>query len=91
MSAEGWYRDPFGVHEDRWISQGKPTKLVRDGGAETYDEPPSDEVTVPLVPVDGPEPIDGDDLSRADAQNGPPDYSRAAWDVFDQTSHTGPV
>lgn|SRR5215469_6132360 len=67
--AEGWYRDPFGIHEDRWISQGLPTKVVRDGGRESYDPPPAG--TLPeadLVPADqaaGRE-ADGSDLRRAD-------------------------
>lgn len=89
MREEGWYQDPLGVHEDRWISQGSPTKLVRDNGVESYDEPPSAAVTVPLIPVDGPEPTDGEDLLRADHNSPSPDYGRAALDVFDQTSHTG--
>jgi hypothetical protein len=42
IAAEGWYRDPYGLHEDRWFSDGRPTKLVRDGGVEASDEPPSD-------------------------------------------------
>lgn len=37
MEAEGWYRDPYLVHEDRWFSAGQPTKLVRDAGIEDYD------------------------------------------------------
>jgi hypothetical protein len=40
---QGWHADPFGVHEQRYFSAGTPTKLVRDGGAESYDEPPADE------------------------------------------------
>lgn len=40
---EGWYSDPFGRHEARWMSQGVPTKLVRDGELESYDEPPDEE------------------------------------------------
>jgi hypothetical protein len=32
---EGWYTDPFGRHEARWLSDGSPTKLVRDGDAES--------------------------------------------------------
>jgi hypothetical protein len=28
---EGWYSDPYDRHEARWISQGSPTSLVRDG------------------------------------------------------------
>ena len=36
----GWQSDPFDLHEQRYFSQGKPTKLVRDGGIEAYDPPP---------------------------------------------------
>ena len=32
MAAEGWYTDPFRLHEHRWFSDGTPTYLVRDGG-----------------------------------------------------------
>jgi hypothetical protein len=24
MHAEGWYRDPYGLHADRWFSNGRP-------------------------------------------------------------------
>jgi hypothetical protein len=37
---QGWHADPFGLHEARYFSAGHPTKLVRDGGTECYDEPP---------------------------------------------------
>ena len=50
--AEGWYRDPFAIHEDRWMSQGQPTKLVRDGATESYDPPPDLPLPATLVPVD---------------------------------------
>ena len=37
----GWHGDPYGIHEERWVSgDGEPTKLVRDGGQESYDPPP---------------------------------------------------
>jgi hypothetical protein len=39
--AQGWYRDPFGHHEARWFSDGRPTSLVRDDGIESTDDPPS--------------------------------------------------
>lgn len=69
QAAQGWYRDPFGVHEDRYFSEGRPTKLVRDGRAETYDEPPGTPfAAADLVPAD-PEPDSfsgGSDLRRAD-------------------------
>lgn len=37
---QGWHPDPFGLHEKRYFSVGRPTKLVRDGRIEAYDEPP---------------------------------------------------
>jgi hypothetical protein len=37
---QGWSADPFGRHEQRYFSAGQPTKLVRDGLAESYAEPP---------------------------------------------------
>jgi hypothetical protein len=40
---QGWGGDPFGLHEQRYFSAGHPTKLVRDGGVEAYDEPPAGE------------------------------------------------
>jgi hypothetical protein len=39
---QGWSYDPFGLHEARYFSAGRPTKLVRDGNVESYDEPPAD-------------------------------------------------
>ena len=38
-SHEGWCADPFGRHEARWISNGSPTSLVRDGQVESHDPP----------------------------------------------------
>lgn len=66
MREEGWYRDPYGLHTDRWVSDGRPTKLVRDDGAESYDDPPPGQPPMPLVPVPA---VGGDsrDTKRADA------------------------
>ena len=36
---EGWHADPFGRHEARWMSDGTPTTLVRDGDVESCDAP----------------------------------------------------
>jgi hypothetical protein len=41
---QGWQADPFGLHEKRYFSDGQPTKLVRDGAVESYDEPPGGEL-----------------------------------------------
>jgi len=38
---QGWHADPFGVHEQRYFSGGRPTRLVRDGRVEAHDEPPA--------------------------------------------------
>ncbi len=66
MNEEGWFVDPFGSHEARWISVGTPTSLVRDGGVESQDPPPSDPITSPLEPWGADPPADGADLKRAD-------------------------
>jgi hypothetical protein len=64
MNATGWYCDPYGIHSDRWISDGRPTYLVRDQGVESHDEPPPWEPLLSLVPVA--EVSDSSDLLRAD-------------------------
>jgi len=75
-AVEGWYEDPYGIHEQRWFSAGTPTALVRDRGAEAHDEPPA--YPPPVAPVEAPEPVDKfpeDDLKRADeAEAGDQDY-----------------
>jgi hypothetical protein len=52
---QGWHPDPFGLHEVRYFSAGRPTKLVRDGRVDTYDEPPQDSfaATAAVSAVDG--------------------------------------
>jgi hypothetical protein len=91
QDAQGWYRDPYGLHADRYLSAGVATKLVRDDGLESYDEPPARPLPeTQLVPATSAADEDshGSDLRRADeASNGDP-YSaeaakRAAFDVMD--------
>jgi hypothetical protein len=63
---EGWCTDPFGRHDARWLSQGRPTKLVRDGAIESYDEPPDEEPTHEPHLIEPPVgAIAGADLRRA--------------------------
>jgi hypothetical protein len=52
----GWSADPFGIHEERYLSEGQPTKLVRDGGVESYDEPPTASPTPTNPPAPGSHP-----------------------------------
>jgi hypothetical protein len=37
VRLQGWYRDPYGTHDECWFSDGQPTTLVRDSSTETYD------------------------------------------------------
>jgi hypothetical protein len=65
---EGWFTDPWGQHEARWISLGKATDLVRDGDAEAHDPPPDTQPTVTptLIPPEAPGQVGAGDLRRAD-------------------------
>lgn len=91
MEAEGWYKDPFGLHEARWFSDGRPTALVRDGGAEATDPPPDTPLTGPPVPVDVTPGTDGEDLRRADEAErsdqifDPNATAEGAWEAFGQS------
>ena len=55
---------PFGQHEGRWFSAGKPTSLVLDGGHESHDPQPSDIYDGELTRMKGkpfPAHFDGDE------------------------------
>ena len=95
VEAEGWYRDPFAVHTDRWFSDGRPTALVRDGDREGHDPPPDGGFSGPLVDAAVSEPADGDDLRRADEAEAPDaddadDADQAAETALDSIAW-GPV
>ena len=68
--AEGWYTDPFGRHEARWMSDGTPTKLVRDGGDESYDDPPDEEPIVTPSRIVEEQAADGSYLLRSGEGDG---------------------
>jgi hypothetical protein len=81
MDAEGWYLDPYKKHTDRWFSSGRPTKLVRDNGIESYDPPPDEAVIGPLEESHENESHDGADLKRADdAEQTGGDPSKGLWE-----------
>ncbi len=89
MGAEGWYVDPYGLHEARWISDGNPTNLVRDGDIESKDPPPDVPFKGPLEELPEDAVADGVDLRRADSAEAPsPDSvgGETIWDVFVETS-----
>lgn len=81
---EGWFTDPFGPHESRWLPEGKPTNPVRDGDVESYDEPPDETFT--KVPERIADPGDGRDLHRVEDPWGPTTESPilGAPRVFDE-------
>jgi hypothetical protein len=90
MQAEGWYVDPYGIHEARWISAGEPTDLVRDGGQESKDAPPSNPYDGQLKELPENAPRDSSDLLRADSAESksfdPKDVEEAPWDAFGETT-----
>ena len=66
-TAEGWCTDPFGRHEARWISAGRPTSLVRDSGVESSDPVPDGMPDREATPIPwGERPTNGKDLLRSD-------------------------
>jgi hypothetical protein len=87
---EGWCTDPFGRHEARWLSTGRPTKLVRDGAVESYDDPPDQEPTQepqliePEVAPDG-----GADLLRAGEPGSGPMNLQALSRQMDEAAFEG--
>jgi hypothetical protein len=84
IGAEGWYKDPYGKHDDRWFSGGEPTSLVRDGRVESHDPPPDAPLPATLVPSETNQETDGDDLRRAD-DAGP----EAPYNAFDDPTLWG--
>jgi hypothetical protein len=54
IDEEGWYTDPYGLHDARWMSMGEPTKLVRDGDVESYQDPPDSLPSHPAIKIEPP-------------------------------------
>lgn len=86
--AEGWYEDPYGVHQHRWFSAGKPSGLVRDGGIEAKDRPPTEPFEGPLVRATSESAANsGSDLKRTgDRQGDSYDPLKAFDAVLDGTT-----
>jgi hypothetical protein len=90
QSMEGWYTDPYARHEARWMSQGTPTRLVRDASIEGNDPVTDEPFKVTPVRIESDGPHDGSDMLRADdaeheAPYDPKKAIRAGSDVFDQS------
>jgi hypothetical protein len=75
VNPQGWYKDPFGVHDARWFTEGRPTALVRDGSEVLQGRPPPngdyDGPLEPYVPSVIREPALPSDPERWIAENFP--------------------
>jgi hypothetical protein len=66
QAEEGWFTDPYARHEARWLSDGKPTKLVRDGAIESFDEPPEGDPVAEPVRIEQEGPPGDEEFVRAE-------------------------
>jgi hypothetical protein len=92
MQAEGWYVDPYARHDQRWFSNGVPTKLVKDDGVESNDQPPDRPSTGPLEPIGVEVGPGADDFAHRDVDesaghsgDGGDIGVAAAWEAFVET------
>jgi hypothetical protein len=80
MAEEGWYSDPYRLHEHRWFSDGTPTALVSDGRTTSQDPPPATPYLEEPTLIEPSPSIGADDLRRGgEAENGPVDPVDAIW------------
>jgi hypothetical protein len=88
MQAQGWYHDPYGVHEERYYSAGEATKLVCDRGIESYDPPPVGPPSVePAEMTPSRAPYGSDDQSAGGAS-----YDKeAAYNAVQQVLAQNPI
>ncbi len=73
----GWCNDPYGRHEHRRLTAGKPSALVGDGGVPSQDPPPDGPFVVEPVLIEG-NSVGGDDLRRA-GEATPQDPGQKVW------------
>lgn len=66
VGDEGWFADPYGRHERRWLSGGTTTSLVGDGDREGHEDPLGALDHHPERLPAPPRPAGPDDLKRAD-------------------------
>ena len=92
-TLEGWYTDPYDRHDARWMSDGVPTRLVRDGKVTSSDEPPGGPWVLKPEPWESESNGDqGSDLLRADAAESGNVYDsrQARWAAYDQLAAQPP-
>jgi len=86
MPEEGWYTDPYRVHEHRWFSDGSPTWLVRDGGKTSKDPAPDTPYLEDPRFIEAPPTRAEDDLRRGGEDDQTVDPVDAAWTYFTRSS-----
>jgi hypothetical protein len=87
VKEEGWYVDPYRLHEARWFSDGTPTALVRDHGITSKDPPPDTPYLDKPEPIPEAPSLAADDLRRADdKQSESNDAVEAAWEIFTESN-----
>ncbi|MGO9458129.1 MAG: hypothetical protein ACLP62_13985 [Acidimicrobiales bacterium] len=87
---EGWFTDPYALHEARWLSAGRPTKLVRDGDVESYDDPPDGAfVAEPRRIEEAPTAANGSDLLRTGEESSQYDEGEALMESLDAIGQVG--
>jgi len=87
VNEEGWYTDPYRLHEARWFSDGTPTALVRDAGVTSKDPPPDTPYLVPPEPIPEKATSTANDLRRADDNVADPNrVEDAIWTIFTTSS-----
>ncbi len=79
---EGWFTDPYGSHDARWLSEGTATALVRDAGVEGHDPPPDEPPRFEPQPIEVGTDVSADvEMRRADDWKG--DRDSEASRIFD--------
>jgi len=93
INAEGWYEDPYTLHQHRWFSAGHPSSLVRDDGVESKDPPPDRPIDDQLVRATSDSIIagGGSDLRRVGDRMGDPYDSGKASDAALDASTWFPI
>jgi hypothetical protein len=80
----GWETDPVGTHEYRYFSfDGRPTRLVMDGGRTSFDAPPRGLLLTPIGPSGQPGPVTPDPAEPSPAPAAVPA-------VIDPPTHAAP-
>jgi len=82
VKEEGWYVDPYRLHDARWFSDGTPTALVRDKGATSHDPPPNTPYMIQPVAISDPGSSADDNSDESRDSN---DGLDKIWTIFTES------